>query len=137
MIFPKEPTVYVVTPTKPLPSPSNTHAQVWQWPPLTHVNKTNIMLAAKTVFVLPDYFGDNWDALYDALTEQSWCPYAPNLWVISLTEAEEINWDDIETFFSICQDACTYLSEQAIDLYVQIMVTEAQQAYLSDYPLWP
>lgn len=137
MIFPNNPAVYVCTPKQVPTLATDAHAQQWQWPKLNQVNKASLMMAAKSLFVLPDYFGDNWDALYDALTEQSWCPYAPNLWVVPLYKASDVNWADMETFLNVCQDACDFLADNGTTLYVQVIATEKQLAHLDDYPSWP
>ncbi|MBP6563128.1 MAG: barstar family protein, partial [Neisseriaceae bacterium] len=114
MIFPNDPAVYV-SPYRPAPKlAADAHAQAWQWPKLNQINKATIMMAAKSLFVLPAHFGDNWDALYDALTEQSWCPYAPNLWTLPLYKANDIDWDEFAVFLDICQDLCDFLAANAI-----------------------
>lgn len=137
MIFPDKPAVYVSTHRLATALAADAHAQTWQWPKLNQINKASIMMAAKSLFVLPDYFGDNWDALYDTLTEQSWCPYAPNLWVLPLYKANDLNWTDMDIFLAICQELCDYLADNAILLYVQVIATEKQLGHLQDYPNWP
>ncbi len=137
MIFPSETAVYVC-PYKAIPKlASESHAQTWQWPKLNQINKATIMMATKSLFVLPDYFGDNWDALYDALTEQNWQPHAPNLWLLPLYKANDIDWDELTTFLDLCQDLCDYLAANTIMLYLQVQVTDKQMVHLQNYPCWP
>ncbi|MBP6116783.1 MAG: barstar family protein [Neisseriaceae bacterium] len=137
MIFPNEPAVYVCTPKQLTALATDAPAQRWPWPKLNQVNKASIMMATKSLFVLPKYFGDNWDALYDALTEQAWCPDAPNLWTLPLHKASDVNWADMAIFLDVCQDLCDFLASNAITLYVQVIATEKQLAHLNDHPLWP
>jgi RNAse (barnase) inhibitor barstar len=50
--------------------------------------KTAVMTELARLFEFPAYFGNNWDALYDCLTDLAWLPAAG--YVIVVTDAHQL-----------------------------------------------
>jgi hypothetical protein len=57
----------------------------------------------------PEYFGENWDALQDCLTDLSWCA-AKEYWLIydNARNFAHAAPDDWQTLCDILQDTVTY-----------------------------
>ena len=76
-------------------------------------DKSDFLQQAKTAFHLPDYFGENWDALTDCLMDLSWLP-GPR-WVVLVRGLERLFGLDpqsYQTIFEILDEARTFWEEQ-------------------------
>ena len=67
----------------------------------------------------PDYFGTNWDALYDCLTDMEWKP-APG-YVIMLNQFEKFSekcYEDAETAMDIFTAAALHWKKKGYPFYI-------------------
>ncbi|MSQ60866.1 MAG: hypothetical protein EXR36_14810 [Betaproteobacteria bacterium] len=75
--------------------------------------KAALMQAAKQVFQLPAYFGENWDALTDCLMDLSWLPGLR--WVLLVEGLQRLWTEDSESYrmtLEILRDASAFWEEQ-------------------------
>lgn len=64
------------------------------------LNKETLLTSVAKACNFPSYFGHNWDALWDSLTDSE-VKYLK----LDLTSVEKINTEDFNTFRSIIEDA--------------------------------
>lgn len=64
------------------------------------LNKETLLTSIAKACNFPSYFGHNWDALWDCLTDSE-VKYLK----LDLTDIEKINTEDFNTFKSIIEDA--------------------------------
>ena len=64
------------------------------------LNKDTLLTSIAKACDFPSYFGHNWDALWDCLTDSD-IKYLK----LDLTDIEKINTEDFNTFKSIIEDA--------------------------------
>jgi RNAse (barnase) inhibitor barstar len=70
-------------------------------------------------FKFPDYFGNNWDALYDCLTDMSWLPAKG--YVLLLYESKNLWANDpilAGCFLSLWLDGSEFWSKQKIPFHL-------------------
>jgi RNAse (barnase) inhibitor barstar len=68
--------------------------------------KADLLRALAIAFAFPSYFGDNWDALLDVLSDMSWLPAKG--YAIVLLHADAFHAADAtahDTFVEVCEDA--------------------------------
>jgi RNAse (barnase) inhibitor barstar len=71
----------------------------------TAPTKTAVMTELARLLQFPSYFGNNWDALYDCLTDLAWLPAAG--YIIVVTEAHRLlvrREADYTTFVDVMND---------------------------------
>jgi RNAse (barnase) inhibitor barstar len=76
-------------------------------------NKEQLLNEMAKQLMFPDYFGHNWDALDDCLTDFSWLP-APG-YVMVLDRCEpfmQSNEEDFDTLIEICEEAADFWAEE-------------------------
>jgi RNAse (barnase) inhibitor barstar len=76
-------------------------------------NKEQLLNEIAKQLMLPDYFGHNWDALNDCLTDFSWLP-APG-YMIVFDHCEQFiksNEEDFDTLIEICEEAVDFWKEE-------------------------
>lgn len=64
------------------------------------LNKETLLMSVAKACDFPDYFGHNWDALWDSLTDSD-----VKYLTLDLTSIEKINTEDFNMFKSIIEDA--------------------------------
>ena len=64
------------------------------------LNKDTLLTSMAKACDFPDYFGHNWDALWDCLTDSE-----VKYLTLDLTDIEKVNTEDFNTFKSIIEDA--------------------------------
>ena len=64
------------------------------------LNKDTLLTSIAKACDFPDYFGHNWDALWDSLTDSD-----VKYLTLDLMDIEKINTEDFNTFKSIIEDA--------------------------------
>lgn len=83
----------------------------------------------------PDYFGRNWDAVYDCLTDPSVMPESGVVLVLdgfeAMADSEPEQW---AIALKVLHDACAFWKPLARELTV-LLVGAPEQAM--DIPLWP
>jgi len=79
---------------------------------------------AAAVLNFPEYFGHNWDAFEDCLTDLSWQP-APGYLILCehLESFSEQSRDDFETFLAISRDAASFWKDHGKGFFVVLLDT--------------
>ena len=87
------------------------HAYKWAWKQAELGIESKILRGSKmrsaealfdefgAVMQFPDYFGENWNAFYECLTDLSWMP--ANAYVLVIVDADQVLVDEYETEFPI------------------------------------
>ena len=95
-------------------------------------DKEKFLKLMTTTFSLPDYFGDNWDAFYDCLTDLSLAEHG-ELWLIDGMEGLARHApDEFAAAISVFSDAADYWRENRKSLAIIIVIQRAELA--SDLP---
>ena len=89
--------------------------------PLPRIDRKSLLAALGSTLAFPDYYGQNWDAAWDCLSELSWP--AEQLLVVHLPIPAgcTVIESDLEVFLELMSDACQHWSEhgQALCLLVE------------------
>lgn len=84
------------------------------WRPLApqSIDREGLLAALGQALDFPDYYGQNWDAAWDCLTELDWP--ADRLLAVRLPIAAGSDVDEaaLETFLELLADACQHWAEQ-------------------------
>ncbi len=89
--------------------------------PLPRIDRARLLAALGETLAFPDYYGQNWDAAWDCLTELQW-PTGQLLAIrVSITAEHEVVENDLEVFLELMTDACQHWAErgQALCLLVE------------------
>jgi len=70
-----------------------------------NADKTRALEALARAFDMPRWFGHNWDALEDCLTDLEWLPDQP---IVALLEGTLRRKEDADTLIDIVKHACAY-----------------------------
>lgn len=100
-------------------------------------NKSALLTVVAQAFQFPDYFGRNWDALNDMLTDLSWLPAAG--YVIVWDQAHELqnsSPQDWSTAVEIFQDMAAFWWSRGIPTFV-LLAGSVEQAELPLLPRSP
>ncbi|MBN1152533.1 MAG: barstar family protein [Dehalococcoidia bacterium] len=81
-------------------------------------DKPGILHAFAGALEFPDYFGMNWDALYDCLTDMSWSPAVGYVMLLTgFQRAADSAPEDLELLTRVLQSAADYWREREIRFY--------------------
>lgn len=75
-----------------------------------HIDKAGLLGAMAAALDFPEWFGGNWDALEDCLTDLSWIPSAGH--VIVLEGCSALPRDDLGVLRDVLASAAEYWSER-------------------------
>ena len=80
--------------------------------PLPHIDKDSLLDALGRALDFPAYYGRNWDAAWDCLTELDWP--ADRLLAVRLpiVAGSDVDEAALETFLELLADACQHWAEQ-------------------------
>lgn len=79
---------------------------------LPRIDRASLLAALGAVLAFPDYYGQNWDAAWDCLTELDW-PAGQLLVVhLPLDGAGTLVEEDLAVFVELLQDACQHWGER-------------------------
>jgi RNAse (barnase) inhibitor barstar len=82
-------------------------------------NKQEFFQGCISAFNLPEYFGNNWDACFDCLTDLSWCPANSYLFYYQNYQNFATNSpEDWDIFLDILQEAISHWKKQKIPFFV-------------------
>lgn len=80
--------------------------------PLPRIDRASLLAALGMTLAFPDYYGQNWDAAWDCLTELQW-PGGQLLAIhLPITTEHEVVEEDLEIFLELLADACRHFAEQ-------------------------
>ncbi|MEV8534052.1 barstar family protein [Streptomyces sp. NPDC051211] len=91
--------------------------------------KARLMDACAEAFALPEWFGRNWDALADCLTDLSWLPEVPG-WLVAVTRWEglaEARPRDWEVLREVLEEAAAYWREAEVEPALEVVVAAARR----------
>lgn len=86
-------------------------------PDLTHVEQQSLLHALAKTLAFPDYFGMNWDAAYDCLTDREWTSGAVVVIEMHITAGAIVDEGALTTLVELMRDACQFWKEQKVTLY--------------------
>lgn len=79
---------------------------------LPRIERASLLAALGAALTFPDYYGQNWDAAWDCLTELDW-PAGQLLVVhLPLDAADAVVEEDLAVFVELLQDACQHWGER-------------------------
>jgi hypothetical protein len=106
------------------------------WRPLAPqtIDREHLLAALGEALEFPDYYGQNWDAAWDCLTELDWP--AGQLLAVQLPIAADSAVDEaaLEIFLELLADACQHWAEQGRALCLLVESSREDLACLSDLP---
>lgn len=86
-------------------------------PDLTSVDRQTLLDALAKALEFPDYFGGNWDAAYDCLTDRTWETGAVVLIEMHITAETIVDEDTLATLVEVMADASRFWDDQKVTLY--------------------
>lgn len=79
---------------------------------LARIDRASLLAALGEALAFPDYYGQNWDAAWDCLTELDW-PAGEMLAIyLPLDAHQAIVETDLEVFLELLEDACRHWAER-------------------------
>lgn len=81
-------------------------------------NKFDILKAFSNSLNFPDYFGNNWDALFDSLTDLSWLRNKNT--VVLLRNFENVDLKLCEQLMSVLKDARDFWKKEKVTLDIYL-----------------
>jgi RNAse (barnase) inhibitor barstar len=88
------------------------------------LGKASLLAACASILSFPDYFGDNWDALEECLTDLNWLDGRGVVLVFEqIAPFIRHNHGDWAIACEILQDAATYWRTQAVPFFVLLRGT--------------
>lgn len=99
-------------------------------------DKDRFFQEAATVLNFPEYFGHNWDAFEECLTDMSWHP-APGYLILceDLESFRQQARDDFQTFLAISRDAASFWKDQGKAFFVVLLDTGRQDLGIASIKL--
>lgn len=94
-----------------------------QWhlfPHLKAVTRETLLAALSETLHFPDYFGHNWDAAWDCLSEQVWPSNKLHILHLRIDAEACLAETDVQTFVELMKDACQHWAAQNTVCYVLI-----------------
>lgn len=89
---------------------TNANWHLMQLPGL--VDRNALLIELARTFNFPDYFGHNWDAAWDCLSELSWPADRLQILHLRIGSESSISEDDLSIFVELMNDACNYWAIQ-------------------------
>lgn len=85
--------------------------------------KAQILDAIAAALQFPDYFGRNWDALADCLSDLTWLPASGYVLVLDTTAAWETSArEDLEMLVEICSEATASWAAAGVPFHVVVVM---------------
>lgn len=102
--------------------------------PRQQIDRTALLAALGETLAFPDYYGQNWDAAWDCLTELDWP--AGQLLVLHLPIAADapVVETDLATFLELLLDACEHWAAQGRALCLLIETVHQDLTCLDGVP---
>lgn len=88
--------------------------------PRPELNRETLLAALAEALRFPDYFGHNWDAAWDCLTELEWRPGKPRVIRLTIGEGGRVDEAALEDFLELMDEACRYWARRGRVLCVLI-----------------
>jgi len=87
--------------------PDQANLQWYFFPSLDVVVRESLLNALSETLHFPDYFGHNWDAAWDCLSEQVWSDNKRQIIHLRIDADTFLAESDLHTFVELMDDACT------------------------------
>lgn len=101
---------------------------------LPHIDRASLLSALGTTLAFPDYYGQNWDAAWDCLTELDWPSGQLLALHLPIAPDSEVVEADLEIFLELLQDACQHWAERGRALCLLIECAPPGRACLESLP---
>lgn len=111
-----------------------------QWhifPRLRTVIRESLINALDNSLHFPDYFGRNWDAAWDCLSEIKWPAGKLQMLYLSLDADASISENDLRIFVELMNDACRHWAEQSTACYMLIESDRLDSETLNELRMLP
>jgi RNAse (barnase) inhibitor barstar len=93
------------------------------------VDKKDLLQRIAAALEFPQWFGGNWDALFDCLADLSWRPAAGHLLLLENTDALKREAPEVfDTAVAILQDVAVYWSRRNVTFRAFVGVKSGKQA---------
>lgn len=102
---------------------NQTNGEKLQWhlfPRLATVKRNSLLGALSATLHFPDYFGHNWDAAWDCLSEQLWPEGQQQIVHLCFDNDTELAEPDLHTFIELMEEACQHWAAQKMACQVLI-----------------
>ena len=99
------------------------------------IDKAHLLEALSQALNWPDYFGANWDAAWDCLSDPALMQAEARLGLHLATEAL-VDQDDLRSFLELIEEAAVLWQEQDALLQMFIYHQRSDLALLEPIPLW-
>jgi hypothetical protein len=106
----------------------------YRLPPLEIVQRDTLLNALSNGLAFPDYFGANWDAAFDCLTDRDWEAGAVVIIELPIPPAAVVDEAALTTLIDLVRDACRFWSDQHVTVYFLIECPRGDLASLSEVP---
>ena len=84
-------------------------------------DKAHFLTAVAGALEFPNYFGMNWDALHDCLTDLSWRPAAGYVLLLTGLRSQDERPDlDIELALSVFNSAADFWKQREVPFYIML-----------------
>ena len=116
------------------PSPLCTHYYHLPLAKMQQVNRESLLDALSLGLAFPEYFGKNWDAAFDCLTDQPWTGGSIVIIVLSIAQEIEVDEHALISLLEVVQDAAAYWLTEQVRLYFLIDTKRLDPAFLRRIP---
>lgn len=116
------------------PFPSLADYYYYPLPKRQQVNRESLLDALSTGLAFPEYFGGNWDAAFDCLTDQPWLAGAIVVIVLPIAKETEVDETALTTLIEMIEDAVSFWRGEQVNLFFVIGTERDDLASLSRVP---
>jgi RNAse (barnase) inhibitor barstar len=109
----------------------------YSFPNLENLQRETLLYALAKTLSFPDYFGVNWDAAYDCLTDRDWQAGAVVVVEMNITADATVDEDALNTLIDVMRDACRFWNDQQVTLYFLLVCSRDDLASLNTVPILP
>jgi len=81
------------------------------------VNRESLLQALAQGLEFPDYFGNNWDAAFDCLTDRDWTPGSRVVLILDLRHNAAVDYATLQQFSSLVEDSARFWELRGVALY--------------------
>jgi RNAse (barnase) inhibitor barstar len=103
-------------------------------PDLEHVQRETLLHALADALEFPGYYGVNWDAAFDCLTDRDWAAGAVVTIQMKIAPEAVVDEAALTALIDLIGDACSFWSDREVTLYFLILSPREDLASLSGLP---
>ena len=117
------------------PPASDRSPYQYSLPEFKHIERRTLLQALAKTLQFPDYFGGNWDAAYDCLTDRTWEAGAMVRIDMHITAEAIVDEDSLTTLVEVMQDASRFWNDQKVTLYFLLTCPRSDLIPLKSLPV--